>query len=113
MSNSSIWPIDRILQDATTPELKGPGRDANEGILHIPESFRVKASPSDGLMSYQKHTQKHFSAEMPPVYSTAPADRAIWKLFILDRNTWKIELLISNSNARKHLTMCKQIIDIK
>ena len=38
MSNSSIWPTDRTLSDATTPGQIGPGSDGNEGVLHIPQT---------------------------------------------------------------------------
>ena len=38
MSNSSIWPIDRILSGATTPSQSGPGSNGNEGVFHIPHS---------------------------------------------------------------------------
>ena len=33
---SSIWLKDRNLSGSTTPKQNGPGRDGNEGILHIP-----------------------------------------------------------------------------
>ena len=47
MSNSSIWPI-----GATTLNQSGPGRNGNEGVLHISQSSRITgASPSDCLMS--------------------------------------------------------------
>ena len=57
---------------------------AKKGVLHIPQNSRFTgASPSDCLMSYVGHSfsESHSSAEMPLVYSTAPADRAekIWK----------------------------------
>ena len=52
MWNSSIWPIDRTLSAATTPTKSGPGSNGNEGVLHIPQSFRVGTPLSDGLMSY-------------------------------------------------------------
>ena len=32
---SSIWPIDRTLSDATTPDQSGTGHDGNERILSI------------------------------------------------------------------------------
>ena len=51
MSNSSIWPIDRILSGATTPDQSGLWSDDNKEILHIPG-----ASPLDGLMSYSGHS---------------------------------------------------------
>ena len=38
MSNSSIWPIDRILSSATTLGQSGPWSDGIEGILHIPQA---------------------------------------------------------------------------
>ena len=38
MSNSSIWPIDRTLSSATTPDKSEPGSDGNEGVLHIPKA---------------------------------------------------------------------------
>ena len=50
---SSIWPIDRTLSCATTPDQSGPKSDGNEGILHIPQSSSIiEASPSDCLASY-------------------------------------------------------------
>ena len=36
MSNTSVWPIDKILSDATTPGQSEPGNYGNEGVLHIP-----------------------------------------------------------------------------
>ena len=41
MSNSSIWPIDRTLSGATTLGPSGPGRDGNEGVLHILQSSSI------------------------------------------------------------------------
>ena len=51
MSNSSIWPIDRILSDATTLGQSGPGSNRNEGVLHILQKSKIGASPSDSLVS--------------------------------------------------------------
>ena len=51
---SSIWPIDRILSGVTTPSQNGPGSGDIEGVLHIPQSFRV--SPSDCLVPYPRHS---------------------------------------------------------
>ena len=49
----SIWPIDRALSSATTPNQNGPGSDGNEGVLRISQSSSITgASPSDCLMSY-------------------------------------------------------------
>ena len=53
MSNSSIWPIDRTLSDATTLSQSRSGSDGNEGVLCIPQSSSItRASPSDCLLSY-------------------------------------------------------------
>ena len=53
----SIWPIDRTLSGATTPDLSGPGRDGNNGVLCIPQSSSITgASPSDCLVSYLGHS---------------------------------------------------------
>ena len=38
MSNSSIWPKDRIQSDATIPGQSGPRSDGNEGVLYISQS---------------------------------------------------------------------------
>ena len=52
MSSSSIWPIDRILAEATIAGQSGPGSNNNEGVLHIPQSSRTGASISDNLVLY-------------------------------------------------------------
>ena len=52
MQFSSIWPIDRVISGATTPGQSGPGSDANEGVLHIPQSSSIiGTSPSDCSVS--------------------------------------------------------------
>ena len=57
MSNSFIWPMNRILSGAITADQSGPGSDGNEEVLHIPQSSRItRASPSDGLMSFTGHS---------------------------------------------------------
>ena len=58
MSNSSIWPIDRILSGATTPGESGSRSDSNEQLLRI----------------RQRSNKSYHSAEMKSVYSAAPAD---------------------------------------
>ena len=52
----SIWPIDRIQSDATTPCKSGPGCNGNEGVFHISQIFKAGTTPSDGLMSYPGHS---------------------------------------------------------
>ena len=83
---SSIWPIDRILSDATTPGQSGLGSDGNEGVLRIPQRSSItRASPSDCLVSYLGHSLGgYLSTEIKSVYSIAPADWAIkWPWIIL------------------------------
>ena len=43
---------DRILSSAMTPGQSGPGNNGNEEVLHIPQSSRAGASPSNCLVSY-------------------------------------------------------------
>ena len=53
---SSIWPIDRALSGATTPDQSWPGSDGNEGVLRIPQSSSITGtSTSDCLISYPGH----------------------------------------------------------
>ena len=57
MSNSSIWPIDRILSGATTLGQSGPWSNGNEEVLHIFQSSCItEVLPSDCLMSYLGHS---------------------------------------------------------
>ena len=59
VSNSSIWPIDRILSGTTIPGQSGPGSkgNGNEGVLCISLIFSITgASPSDFFMSYSGHS---------------------------------------------------------
>ena len=52
-SNSSIWPIDMTLSDATSLGKSEPGSEANKKILRIPQnSSIVRASPLDCLVPY-------------------------------------------------------------
>ena len=54
---SSLWPIERTLSGATTPEQCGPGSDSSEGVLHIPQSFSITGTaPWDFLVSYLGHS---------------------------------------------------------
>ena len=80
MSNSSIWPIDRILSGATTPNQREPGSDGNEGVLLIPQSSSITGvSPSDCLVSYPEHP-------MQSLYSTSPTD---WATQIVKKEYFK------------------------
>ena len=66
-----IWPINKTLSGATTPNQSGPGSDGNKGALRIPQSSSItETSSSDCLVSYLGQ----LSAEKQSVYSTAPAD---------------------------------------
>ena len=40
--NSCNWPIDGILKGSTTPFQSGPGSNANERVLHIPQTQGLK-----------------------------------------------------------------------
>ena len=85
MSNSSIWLIDRNISDATTLGPSGFRSYGNEWLLRISQSSIISgASPSDCLVSYTGHSlvEGYYpSAEMQSVYSTAPANWAMQRLF--------------------------------
>ena len=55
-TNSSIWCIDRTLSGNTSPGQSELGSNGNECGVHIPQSSKIGASPSDVLMSYPKHS---------------------------------------------------------
>ena len=42
--NSSIGPIDENLQDTTTPGQSGHGSNSSEGVFHISQVSRIRAS---------------------------------------------------------------------
>ena len=59
MSNSSIWPTDRILSVAITSSQSGSESDGNEGALYISQSYGITgASPSDYFVSYPRQSSK-------------------------------------------------------
>ena len=49
---SSIWPIDETQTGTTTLGLSVPRSDGNKEVVHIPQSSRNEASPSNSLVSY-------------------------------------------------------------
>ena len=74
--------MNRTLSGATNLGQSGPGKDSNEGLLCIPQSSSITgASSSDYLMSYQDtrwEVEFYSSAEKQSVFSTAPANWAIF-----------------------------------
>ena len=75
--------MDGTSSGATPLGQSGPVSDSNEGISHIPQSCSITGtSPPDCLVSYLGHSlgegECYPSAEMQPVYSTAPADWTNW-----------------------------------
>ena len=82
ISNSSIWPIDMTLSGGTNLGQSESKSDSKEGVLRIPKNSKIRASPSDGFVSYTGHLPwglSYPSAEMQSVFSTAPTN---WALFI-------------------------------
>ena len=83
---------------ATTLGKSGPGSDVNEGVLSIPQSFKIKGvSRSDFLVSYPGHLlgDSYSFADVLLVYSSALADRATKKLIRrsltpLQKSSWSI-----------------------
>ena len=77
MPDGYIWSIDMALSGATAPDQSGPEGDANEGVFHIAQIPKDRATLSDGFVSYAGHSfgwRSYPSAEMPSMYSTAPDD---------------------------------------
>ena len=72
MSNSLIWPIDRILSGATTLGQNEAGSKSNERVLCIPQSSSIiETSPSDCLVSYPGHSLgglQSVSISKSPIY---------------------------------------------
>ena len=56
MSDSSVCSIDGTLSGATTLGQSGPGRDNNERVLLISQSFWIGSSPSGCLVSYPEYS---------------------------------------------------------
>ena len=94
MSSSSIWPIDRTLSGATTPDECGPSSNDNEGVFRIPQTFCITGvSPSDCLVSYPGHSLgvgSYRSVKKQSVYSTAPAnwDDNYWSKWIFEDDVY-------------------------
>ena len=67
----------KTLSDATTSGQSGSRRDGNKGVLYI---LLTEASPLDCLVSYLGHSlgESYPSTEMQLVYSTAPANLAVY-----------------------------------
>ena len=57
--NRYIWLLDGTLTGTTTPSQSGPGSNGYEGILYIPRSSVIGASPSNDLVSYPHSSKKY------------------------------------------------------
>ena len=71
MSNSSIWPIDMTLSDATTSD--------QSGLRSIIQTSWITGASPNCLVSYQGQSlcESHIFTEMQSVYSTAQDDCAV------------------------------------
>ena len=56
IAKSSIWPMDGTLSESTSLGQSESESNCYEGVLHIPQSSRIEASPSDILVSYPGHS---------------------------------------------------------
>ena len=74
--------IDETLTGTTISGLRGPGSNGHEGVIHILQSSRCAAKPSDAFCCHMQDTccRGDFtpSAWMQSAYSNTPAD---WTLF--------------------------------
>ena len=103
------WPIDRTLPGATTPDQSGPGSNGNERVQHIPQSFKIEASPLNGSMSYPGHSLEvtYPSAEMQSVYSTAPANWVVYLVGSEEANDCSVSSLSDLFRNVSHLRKTK------
>ena len=86
MSNSSIWPIERILLSATTPDWSELGSDGNKVVLCILQNSSITGtSRSNCFLSYPGHS----------LGSLTPQQRC----------SWFIQLL----QLTKRIILCKKI----
>ena len=56
MIKISIWPIDDTLTGTTTPGQSGHGSRGNEQVLHVSQSSRTGASPSNVVYGHTQDT---------------------------------------------------------
>ena len=78
---SSIWPIDRTLSGAITPDQSGPGSDGNKWALRIPQSFSITGtSSSDCLVSYLGHSLRKY-APSADILQLQPTGQLFYKFF--------------------------------
>ena len=90
MSNSSIWPMDRFLSDATTPGQSEPGGDGKKEELHISQSFSItEATPTDCLVSYLGHSLGESYLSAAPVNWASIFYNTIWQSRkVLETRMW-------------------------
>ena len=68
--NSSIWPLDGTLTSSTTPGESGPESNGNKGVLYIPQSSRIGASPLDAVCYHIQDT--HLKGVIRGAYDKFP-----------------------------------------
>ena len=47
--NSSFWPIEKTVTGTPTTDQSGPESNGNDGVLHIPQSYRSRVSGSEAF----------------------------------------------------------------
>ena len=127
MPNVSIWPINRTLSGATTPDQSGSGSNDNEGVFHVPQSFKIGASLRwfciiSGTLGWRVLLLCRNAADI----FTARADRALWfwdskritqsrsedqTLFQLTKRIWPVHFTVPTDfrvklKENKHLYKC-------
>ena len=103
MSNSSIWPIDRTLSDATTQGQSGPRSNGNEGVLHISQGSRTGASPSGSLMSYPGHSLGG---------GLTPLQGSNWCILLPQLTGLRLFNIISKTLVRRVLPLCRDAVSV-
>ena len=108
----SIWPIDRNLSGATTPDLSEPERDGNEGILCFLQSSSISGiSPSDCLVLYPWGVLQIVSMEvfhnqnylfLIAIHGAEAKHGILFETFLFDEpNFWKKQKQKKKNNKKR------------
>ena len=102
---NSIWPIDRTLSGAITPDERGPGDSDNEGVLRIPQSPSITGtSPSDCLVPYPGHSLERRSYPSTYVQSENSTALADWARYIMGVK-YSLQIIILNLIKKNYMSL--------
>ena len=105
---SLIWHFTASDGEATVLELQGMWSTCLLPLLQAPLSPRMVVSVMVPSVS-----QIELFNDLLRIIVICYSKPAVWKLFILHRDTWQTKLLMFNGNTWNPLTVCKQMINAK